>query len=798
MSETLKNYLEKVVNEGLEKNYWFMTKQSMTDFYLIFNIAKVVETYKVNKKPVENFGAYYSRFFSENPFLKTAYPKQSESENTYRNTIIPEFFGLINREKVGYDSAEITPAYKILDRYIKSKEDVDKYFFLIERQIEKLCLNVNDKIQNYSNLSSVINFPVIFLYKILYELFKTTGDSTLYYDEFVVFLVRSKRYSDWQNSLNLILEYRQNKLDENSKENFNKIFNDVTASNIRYDALLGKLSNIEYSKKQDRNYYKIKNTFESKRYIENVIDIFESSKYINLTSISDLKKFLQSDKYFIGNLDGCFSIYEDKNTNHTLDKNYCKFKNLISWFVKQIQINNKLIDGIEIYGTGYKDNSSIRGYYENWREYDSFTLDCTLAKGYQVNSKANYIHQTGTGIDIVPNFDKNPFRLKSLSIEIKYNDEVGDDIAFIQNKEYSIDDLSLFDNKEPNDKLKELFDDYTFVIDTLSKNDEANETPVFDFNQCTELTEKGTNLVVYGTPGCGKSYYVEHTLLPETDYPLKDDGTKERVIRTTFYQDYSNTDFVGQILPIVDGDKVMYKFNPGPFTLSLIEAIKNPNKKVALVIEELNRGNAPSIFGDIFQLLDRKNGTSEYSIINVNLIQYLNEIFSNQYSFKFIKIPANLSIYATMNTSDQNVFTLDTAFKRRWEFLKIQNTFTTNHAFKDKFIPGGDITWQNLVNSINDWILDNSDGYNSEDKQIGVYFVDESGMTSTVIKHEDMNRTEVRKFAYKIMEYLWDDVAKFQRDKWFNDDINSLDKLIDDYMNEGVKVFKDGVIKKHE
>ena len=799
MNEELKNYLEKVVNEGLEKNYWFMTKQSMTDFYLIFNIAKVVQTYKVNKNTGENFGAYYSRFFSENPFLKATYPKQSESENTYRNAIIPEFFGLINREKVGYDSAEITPAYKLLDMYIKSKEDVDKYFFLIERQIEKLCLNVNDKIQNYSNLSSVINFPVIFLYKVLYELFKATGDSTLYYDEFVVFLVRAKKYSDWQNTLKLILEYRQNKLDEKSKENFNKIFNDVTASNIRYDALLGKLSNIEYSKKQDRNYYKINDTFESKRYIENVIDIFESSKYVNLASISDLKKFLQSDKYFIGNLDGCFSIYEEKSLNRSLDENYYKFKNLISWFVKQIQINNKLIDGAEIYGQGYKNSSSIRHYYENWRDYDSFTLDCTLASGFQVKTKANYINQTDTSIDIVPNFDKEPLKLKSVSIEIKNNDEIPDDIATILDKEYLVDDLSLFDSLESNDKLKELFNDYVFIINKFSKNDETREVPVFDFNQCTELTQKGSNLVVYGTPGCGKSYYVEHTLLPESDFLIKADGTKERVIRTTFYQDYTNTDFVGQILPVIDGDKVTYKFNPGPFTLAMIEAIKNPNKRVALVIEELNRGNAPSIFGDVFQLLDRKDGISEYSIVNVNLIRYLNEVFNSQYKFEFIKIPTNLSIYATMNTSDQNVFTLDTAFKRRWEFIKLANTFKLDHKFKDKFIPGDSITWQELVTAINEYILANSDGYNSEDKQMGVYFVDESGMTSSIVDHKDMNKEEAHKFAYKIMEYLWDDVAKFQRGKWFKDDINSLDKLIDEYMKSGVNgVFKNGVIKKYE
>ena len=124
------------------------------------------------------------------------------------------------------------------------------------------------------------------------------------------------------------------------------------------------------------------------------------------------------------------------------------------------------------------------------------------------------------------------------------------------------------------------------------------------------LTTKGTsvNKIFFGMPGCGKSYYIEHEILGK-DSDTKEyvgEYSNERVIRTTFYQDYSNTDFVGQILPkIVKGesgekDIVEYIFNPGPFTLALIQAISNPTKKAALVIEEINRGNAPAIFGDIF------------------------------------------------------------------------------------------------------------------------------------------------------------------------------------------------------
>lgn len=323
----------------------------------------------------------------------------------------------------------------------------------------------------------------------------------------------------------------------------------------------------------------------------------------------------------------------------------------------------------------------------------------------------------------------------------------------------------------------------------IEEDDDSNNSDVVIYDWNSSTIKDGKNLIVYGTPGCGKSYYVEHVLLD--GYP------KENYIRTTFFADYTNTDFVGQILPIVDGDKVTYQFNPGPFTLALAQAIRKPNEKVALVIEELNRGSAPSIFGDIFQLLDRKNGISEYPITNINIIDYLNKEFAGQYLFKDIKLPGNLFIFATMNTSDQNVFTLDTAFKRRWEFKKLINEFKDDHEFKGMYIPSLislNVTWEELVNAINEYMLELTDNLNNEDKQIGVYFVDKTGMRkeeASLSSEED-----TKKFAYKVLEYLWDDVSKFARDKWFKEDIKSLDQLVEEYLKSGTEVFSDGVKSK--
>lgn len=318
-------------------------------------------------------------------------------------------------------------------------------------------------------------------------------------------------------------------------------------------------------------------------------------------------------------------------------------------------------------------------------------------------------------------------------------------------------------------------------------NIKSSTKKIFDY-KCSNRVS--TNLIVYGTPGCGKSYYVKNTLL--------NGYLEENCIRTTFYQDYTNTDFVGQIMPVVNGDKVTYEFNPGPFALALNKAIQNPDLPVALVIEELNRGNAASIFGDIFQLLDRENGISVYNITNVNIQKYLQEQNSD-YSFEYIKLPSNLSIFATMNTSDQNVFTLDTAFKRRWKFEKLKNTFD-KHSYATKLIPGMDLDWKEFCTAINNFIIESKDEItNSEDKQLGVYFIDEKGLRTENVTSDEVQRKE---FAYKIFEYLWDDVVKYDRTVLFKD-AKTLDDLIDNYVKsgsndiDGKNVFVENIFKKN-
>ena len=321
------------------------------------------------------------------------------------------------------------------------------------------------------------------------------------------------------------------------------------------------------------------------------------------------------------------------------------------------------------------------------------------------------------------------------------------------------------------------------------------QTNIFDYN-----TTKGSSecKILFGIPGCGKSYHIDHDILGKDKDTKEYCGNyeKENIIRTTFFQDYSNTDFIGQILPKVtkneNGDSVVeYSFNPGPFTLALIRAIKNPTKKVALVIEEINRGNAPAIFGDIFQLLDRDDDSiSQYGIINVGIIDYLNSLNFDvdgenvNYIFNEIKIPGNMDIFATMNTSDQNVYTLDTAFTRRWAKERIPNDFGNNEKIKNKSVPGmNKYTWSEFVNSINSYINDHLDDLQvNEDKKIGAFFVSLTTLD------------DVDEFAYKVLDYLWSDVSKLDHNVIFNN-YKTFESLIKDYKSKGVKVFKSNIFE---
>jgi hypothetical protein len=197
----------------------------------------------------------------------------------------------------------------------------------------------------------------------------------------------------------------------------------------------------------------------------------------------------------------------------------------------------------------------------------------------------------------------------------------------------------------------------------------------------------------------------------------------------------------------VDDEEIIYEFVPQTFTDAYVYAYKNPTLTTYLVIEEINRGNCAQIFGDLFQLLDRKNGVSEYKIkADKDLAKYLNEeLGKDADGIKDGKLclPANLCILATMNTSDQSLFPMDSAFKRRWDwkYIKIAD------AHKDWKIEANGEDWYGFICQINRII---SNMTSSADKQLGYFFCQAS---------EDRKIT-TEAFVSKVIFYLWNDVFK--------------------------------------
>ena len=340
-------------------------------------------------------------------------------------------------------------------------------------------------------------------------------------------------------------------------------------------------------------------------------------------------------------------------------------------------------------------------------------------------------------------------------------------------------------------------------------DDEANGT-VESYSQIPieELRhDTGCNVLLYGVPGAGKSWTIEHEYCDNED-------CMERLV---FHPDYMYSDFVGQILPVVkDDDKVRYEFMPGPFTKLLKRAYSNPDKSYYLIVEEINRGNAPAIFGEIFQLLDRKDedgmdeagnllykkGTSEYGITNANIARVVYGDEEHK-----VRIPSNMSILGTMNTSDQNVFTLDTAFQRRWIMRMIPNSFK-NHRFADKPILDTDVSWKQFCEVINDEILRRNNITSSEDKRLGAYFISASDLDMKYVTDGMSEKEKIQvehnnnRFAEKVLKYLWDDAFKFSHQDTFNTrQFGSLEKVIAGFMdpakskNERFRVFNENLRK---
>ncbi|MBO4588254.1 MAG: hypothetical protein J5711_05050 [Bacteroidales bacterium] len=225
-------------------------------------------------------------------------------------------------------------------------------------------------------------------------------------------------------------------------------------------------------------------------------------------------------------------------------------------------------------------------------------------------------------------------------------------------------------------------------------------------------------------------------------------------------QEYLNKDEDG---------KIIYTFTPQAFTNAYVKAW-NTEENVYLIIEEINRGNCAQIFGDLFQLLDRKNGVSEYPIdADADLANYLSkklassthkDITDEIREGKKLKLPSNLYIWATMNTSDQSLFPIDSAFKRRWDwkYMKIKNEgkdWKIDVKIKDDNNEENLVDWWNFISKINTIIASMT---SSADKQLGYFFCKADKKTDEGKSENDLISTDT--FVSKVLFYLWNDVFK--------------------------------------
>ena len=298
------------------------------------------------------------------------------------------------------------------------------------------------------------------------------------------------------------------------------------------------------------------------------------------------------------------------------------------------------------------------------------------------------------------------------------------------------------------------------LIALRAKNSEVFMGPVRIIKNTT-----AAQVIYYGCPGTGKSFIVKEKSEGEdgTDIiwyqkPTDEDKSCKKfegiptdeekknhtnnIFRTTFHPDYDYATFVGCYKPVKEGAAIDYKFIPQVFTNAYVCAYRHREDPIYLIIEEINRGNCAQIFGDLFQLLDRTNGESDYAIKpDTELAKYLagQGVPSDE-----LKLPDNLHIYATMNTSDQSLFPMDSAFKRRWamEYMPINYTQKKASTFTIE-VAGKKYPWIKFLEMVNERIVNATD---SEDKQMGEFFIKES------IKE--------REFINKVMFYLWNDVCK--------------------------------------
>lgn len=336
------------------------------------------------------------------------------------------------------------------------------------------------------------------------------------------------------------------------------------------------------------------------------------------------------------------------------------------------------------------------------------------------------------------------------------------------------------------------------------------------------------NLIFFGAPGTGKSYKLNKLGVRTKDNP---EGLfpEDHVRRVTFYPDYTYSQFVGSYRPFTKDDKIGYHYIAGPLLKTCIEASTHPYDNYLLIIEELNRANPAAVFGDVFQLLDRDAiGASEYSVsVPMEMAACIKEsldklddsekrdiesYFDPDMGFDDfcesmlcdLTLPPNMYIWATMNSADQGVFPMDTAFKRRWDFRYMGINEGENAAPSalggerlDKYdvcLNGARVVWNKVRRAVNTLLLDC--GVN-EDRLLGPFFLSPDALSDEPYGDDGKSRF-VAAFEDKVLLYLYEDAGKMRRRDIFRNGDATFADICTAFERDGLDVFTQGTDKHHD